>query len=341
MATECRLHETGSCPKEHWDCVLIAVAPFAPFPLLAERGPMRTWAKHPPDGIQVFTYSGKRPRGLLGRLHDLRESLRLLGVSPSQRGLQFSETPFFQFASRLLLPNTHWRQAQRGIRVVATIWMRLLQAVMLALMLVDRLWPTPHQARVSIVGKHLQANRRATPANHLAITRDCFSVLMTCPSMRGILRVTASTYVDLERFHEWRSRIQDDRGIWTLSQAQNPPDFISGGAIFLTPDVIRQVIRERNFDRAHLDDVALTRWWKEQTEIVLRYLPSASLPPMSSGDAIEDCPMCLDSQLFIVRCTLRLNRREEARRMASLDHDHHTDRKRSDSFPMTRDRGAF
>lgn len=308
--------------------ILVSVAPHEPYPHLFASGPAATWARGDTEGVHIGTYSAM-PLTRVGRqLADVRELLRFPGAMPEEVGTVDASSPLVRAYGQVAeigardgaVEQTGFgqlkaRAASRGIlglgRLVS-LWERSLLSPR----------KNSHPKRVSLRDGHLWVNRPSAISNSMAVQLDMLKYLGAGPRFRGVLFVTASAYVDVERFLSW-VKLQGDGFVVAGSNALEKRGgmgrpFLSGFAQYMSWSAVRSIAEAKDLDHSTPNDEALTKWLLAQG---LSWV-DPGIEWFTDGLDAGQCPICEDSSISIVRCTSHGSREKEAEYMTMLDHRH-------------------
>ena len=305
--------------------VLISVAPSAPYPGLYARGPAVTWANDETKGVNVHTFSGL-PLTRAQRIRsDLREMLRFPTAMPSSIGTVNEVSRAMKAYGWLVSPASG--NPRLHAKVLSFVTFKLIVLAGSVVNSYERWVASPmlnhRRPRVALDDNHLTVQLPATITNSLAIQKALMR-FYDGDEISGILFITASGYLDIARFRVWVDSLPEHEYIAGSNALANPVDgsepmiFFSGFCHYFSRSSIRRVIAAKDFDHSVPNDESWTRWFLKkgiswhQIGIVWN---TATLE-------IGQCPLCLDSTKFVVRCTNKESRESEASFMQQLHHEH-------------------
>lgn len=310
--------------------ILVSVAPTPPYPELFATGPAKTWMASSVDGVVVKTYSGLPIPPLRRPFTDIREMLRFPGAHPKVVGTVSAQSlPLRAYgAAAGLSDNVHRSDASTTTRLAGRV---AHGGLVLAGRAVDA-WEgrtilngrRRRFTRVTESEGHLTVHRTATVSNSLAIERDLLAYLAAAPPLTGVLFVTASAFVDQERFLRWVAGpgrevfVAGSNALAARDDGEPPLVFFSGFCQYFSWRAINVLARAEDFDFSVPNDVALTQWllkhdigWEDPGIVWFT-------TELEAGR----CPLCEDRAKFVVRCTRHGERARERELMALLNHAH-------------------
>ena len=308
--------------------ILVSVAPQAPYPALFESGPGSTWARTVYPGVHIQTFSALAQTRVGRQLADVREMLRYPGARPDQVGSVDPSSSLVRAYGRVAENGT--RDGAVGQTGLGQLKARAVYRGILGLGRLVSWWErhlvSPRKnsrpKRVSLRGGHLWVNRPTAMSNSMAIQMDMLKYLVAGPRFRGVLFVTSSAYVDVERFLNW-VKFQGDGFVLAGSNALEKRGgmgrpFLSGFAQYMSWSAVQSIAEAKDLDHSTPNDVALTKW------LLARGLSwvDPGIEWFTDGLDAGQCPLCEDSSISIVRCTSHGAREKEAEYMRLLDHCH-------------------
>lgn len=310
--------------------ILVSVAPSPPYPELFAAGPAKTWMASDVQGVTVKTYSGLPIHPVRRTFADIREMLRFPGAHPQKVGTVSAKSwPLRAYGAVASLSANAGRE---DIAAATRFAGRVARSGLAFASRAVRAWEgrailngrRRGFTRVTESGDHLTVHRTATVSNSLAIQRDLLSHLASSPPIAGVLFVTASAYVDQERFIRWAKGpgrnvfVAGSNALAARSDGEPPLVFFSGFCQYFSWDAITVISQAQDFDFGVPNDEALTKWLLKRG---IRW-EDPGIAWFTTELEAGRCPLCEDGTKFVVRCTSHGAREREREFMARLNHAH-------------------
>lgn len=303
--------------------VLILVAPIDPYPMLFKYGPRATWLQRVPTGVEWATYSG-RPIGSFRRgLGDLRELIRFPAIAPQLLGTVKANSRVNRVMSSLT------RQTTEGQQGNGTFVSKMTYRVLVLLNRIVSSWEKIFLSKVQQVrnprviqrGNHFEVDVPATMYNSTLIQQQLLRHLASMFPNDGVVLVTASGFIDLARLQTWVSQCPPGVVIGGSSapdsRGNSSSTFLSGFCQYYSASAVKVLASAKDLDFSLLVDEAFSKWIIDHGY--------SWVDPGISWNFVDNqgaCPLCADSRITVVRCTVHGNRVAEAALMHSLDHVH-------------------
>jgi hypothetical protein len=176
--------------------------------------------------------------------------------------------------------------------------------------------------RVVLESSHYRVGVPSTISNSTEIQCAMLRHLANGEPITGVLIVTASAYVDVQRVLRWIGH----QGDGVVVGGSSAPDFdgsrdatfLSGFCQYFSWDAIRMLSVAEGLDRSVPVDIAFSRWLNEHGITWVDPGVEWDTRALDAGN----CPICLHGNVTVVRCTSHGAREKEADYMRLLDHPH-------------------
>lgn len=306
--------------------VLVAVAPFAPYPALYSRGPRSTWVNDLDKCAKMRSYSGLPLSRRRRWMTDLRDSVRFPGISPQDiRTVDPTSLPLRAYATLLhelkleksVGTENRDQRTQLAQRFVVTVLKGTNQLCKWFARFEGRYIERHSKCDVAQAGLHYLSPRPATMTNHLRIQRDVMHKLLSDTSIDGFLFCTASVYISWTRMRDWIERQCDDLDFAAVAVPDVTGRMYGGTVTYFSRRGASSLVETDELDYGSLQDVAINDWLNSSG---IGWLP---IPVSRFDDTVNDdeCPLCVNSTAIAAICTSHPDRERESRRMQYM-HDH-------------------
>jgi len=305
--------------------IAVWVAPQEPYPELYANGPRKTWMLDLPPDVKVIAVSGKKLSKVRKIFSDLNDQLRFAGPGKNDVGtVDYASFP--QKSLQVILRKVH----AGNVGIASAASNRVLRGLIRVASLAIAGWGQSiaswrkNRLRRNFVFRdnHLLFDRPATMANLTVITLDFLNWFLKQTDFAGVLFTTTGAYVRADALQSFVKNLNDDVDMATSSALSGEEEFfISGFAVYITRKGARKILESGGFDHSLLNDVALTKWVKQNDcELVRLPVLWQTNPEFERYIGTE----LSRSGYAVVRCTDHWDRSSETRLMHRLHSNLHS-----------------
>lgn len=310
--------------------ILVNVANMPPYPELFESGPKSTWINSGTPEVLVLRSSGLPIPRKIRPVIDLRDMLRFPGARPSEVGTVMMGS--LTMRAYGLLTSIGLVKDVRHSPWFTKLIFRARSVSLLTLNRIVAKWEersfcNKRRFRPALVTQsdgEVIIHRMSTVSNSMLIQRDLFTYFANAMPSAGIIYTTASAYIDQQRLMNWISGPGQDALVAGSSSsseviaADGSSNFFSGFFQYFSASVVRELAIAKDLDLLGPNDISLTRWLKK------RGISWVDPGIIWSAEELDQgiCPLCANSEKFVVRCTSHGSREREQQYMSLLFHQH-------------------